>query len=246
MEIVIDGKVCTCEKGEYVLNIARRNGIEIPTLCHHPAIPGQGCCRVCIVEVVERGRSKIVSSCVYPVNGLIEVHTDSEKVVRERAMILALIRERAPESDVVAELAERYHAPTILRFVNEDTTRCVLCGLCVKACRTLGSGAISTILRGTEKRVATPYDEPSTECIGCGSCANICPTGNIEMVQDATTRTIWHRTFELVRCERCGAVLGTRETLEHAAELSGTEVQTLCDDCRKADTAHALNEAWVL
>lgn len=243
MNIMIDGKACACEKGEFILDVARRNGIEIPTLCHHPAISGQGCCRVCLVEVVERGRHKIVTSCIYPINGECEVFTGSEKVVRERGMVLALLAERTPESEKVVELAERCQAPKIARFVNEDTTRCVLCGLCVKACATLGSGAISTILRGTEKRVATPYDEASTECIGCGSCANICPTGNIEMVETPDTRTIWHHTFMLVRCEACGAVLGTAETLERAARVTDTEVQTLCDDCRRARTAHAMHEA---
>lgn len=244
MLITIDGKPCACEKGEYILAVARRNGIEIPTLCHHPAIPGQGCCRVCIVEVVEKGRSKIVTSCIYPIAGECEVHTDSEKIIRERGMILALLAERAPESEKVQELAARYKAPKIARFVNEDTTKCVLCGLCVKACETLGSGAISTILRGTEKRVATPYDEESPECIGCGSCARICPTGNIEMVETDETRTIWHRTFELERCASCGRVIGTPETLARAAEHAGTEIQTLCDDCRRKQTAHAFHEGW--
>ena len=51
MIITIDGKQCSCEKGEFLLQVARRNGIYIPTLCHHEALPGQGCCRVCIVEV---------------------------------------------------------------------------------------------------------------------------------------------------------------------------------------------------
>ena len=53
MIITIDGKQCSCENGEFLLQVARRNGIYIPTLCHHEALPGQGCCRVCIVEVDE-------------------------------------------------------------------------------------------------------------------------------------------------------------------------------------------------
>ena len=43
IEITINGKKCTCEKGEFLLDVARRNGFYIPTLCHHPAISGQAC-----------------------------------------------------------------------------------------------------------------------------------------------------------------------------------------------------------
>ena len=59
MIIKINGKDCECEKGEYLLTVARRNGIIIPTLCNHPAIEGQGCCRVCIVEVFEKNKGKL-------------------------------------------------------------------------------------------------------------------------------------------------------------------------------------------
>ena len=52
MIVTIDGKPCECQKGEFLLQIARRNGIEIPTLCHHESLPGQGCCLLFIFEVI--------------------------------------------------------------------------------------------------------------------------------------------------------------------------------------------------
>ena len=72
MIIKINGQDCSCEKGEYLLDVARRNGFYLPTLCNHDAFEGQGCCRLCIVEVFERGRGKIVVSCVYPVESEIQ------------------------------------------------------------------------------------------------------------------------------------------------------------------------------
>ena len=89
MTITINGKPCACERGEFLLQVARRNGFEIPTLCHHEAIAGQGCCRLCIAEVVERGKGRIVVSCVFPVERECEVYTDSDKVRRERGMVLS-------------------------------------------------------------------------------------------------------------------------------------------------------------
>lgn len=233
MIIKINGKECECEKGEFLLQIARRNGIEIPTLCHHDSLAGQGSCRLCICEVFERGRGKVVVSCVYPVERECELETDNEKIRRQRGMILALLRARAPESPEIAALCEKYDAPVFDRFVTLDKEKCVLCGLCAKACAELGAGAISTVNRGVIKAVSTPFDEPSKTCVGCGSCARVCPTGAIRIKEDYNIRTIWGKDFELVHCEECGKVIGTKEELELAAAKSGEEVRTVCDDCRK-------------
>lgn len=244
MIIRIDGKECECEKGEYLLAVARRNGITIPTLCHHEALAGQASCRLCIVEVEENGRKKVVVSCVYPVSGEISVETNSDKIRRERAMILALLRKRAPESKEIEELCGTYGAPDIKRFISVDNEKCVMCGLCAKACAELSVGAISTVNRGVTKEISTPYHEPSAVCVGCGSCASICPTGAIAVSETGDTRTIWNKTFELVRCAECGAVIGTREELAAAAERSGNEPDTLCPTCRSELMARVLADTY--
>lgn len=244
MTVTINGKPCVCEKGEFLLQVARRNGIEIPTLCHHEAIAGQGCCRLCIVEVVERGRGRIVVSCVFPVERECEVFTDSEKVRRERGMILRLLEKRAPESPEIRALCEKYAAPEIERFVRADGEKCVLCGLCAKACGELSVGAISTVNRGVTKEIATPYHEPSSVCVGCGSCASVCPTGAIEVVETTDTRTIWGKSFRLVHCARCGQVIGTQEELDYAAKRSGQEPDTLCRTCRQERMAEVFSRTY--
>jgi len=233
MIIRIDGKECACEKGEMLLDVAKRNGIVIPTLCHHPALRGQGCCRVCIVEVFERGKGKIVVSCVYPVEKECEVFTNNDKVRRERGMILRLLQKRAPDSEKIAGLCKIYGAPEIPRFIQVESDKCILCGLCAKACAELPVGAISTVNRGTTKEVSTPYHEESAVCIGCGSCANVCPTGAITLVETEDTRTIWGKTFPLLRCGNCGAVIGTQQEVEFAAKKAGEAPDGLCRACRK-------------
>ena len=233
MIIKINGIPCECEKGEYLLQIAGRNGIEIPTLCHHDAFAGQGCCRLCIVELVTKGRGRIVVSCVYPVDSECEVFTDNEKVRRQRGMILRLLEARAPESEEIRALCEKYGAPAFDRFIKVDGSKCVMCGLCVKACAELSVGAISTVNRGVTKEIATPYHEPSSVCVGCGSCAHVCPTGAIRISETHDTRTIWGKTFRLVHCSECGAVIGTEEELASAAMRAGVEPDTLCSSCRQ-------------
>ena len=245
MIIKINGKECECEKGEYLLTVARRNGFEIPTLCHHAALPeGQGSCRVCIVEVTERGKKKIVVSCVYPITGEIEVETDSEKVRRERGMILTLLAKRAPESPEIKALCEKYNAPEISRFVKVNNEKCVMCGLCAKVCHVLAAGAISTVNRGITKAVSTPYDDPSESCLGCGACAYVCPTNAIDLYEDEEKRIIWHKVFKLVRCKECGAVIGTEEQMKEAVKRAGEEETGLCETCRKNRIADVFSRVY--
>ena len=240
MTITIDGKICSCEKGEKLLAVARRNRIPIPTLCHHESLPGQASCRVCIVEVVQQGRSTVTSACVYPVEEGIQVYTNSDRIRRERGMILALLHKRAPDSRLIADMCRIYGAPELNRVSVSLPGKCILCGLCVRACAELSVGAIATVNRGVTKEIATPYHEESAVCVGCGSCASVCPTEAIPLTQTEDTRTIWGKTFQLVRCRRCGAVLGTREELELAARRSGQEPETLCERCRKAGIAQVM------
>jgi len=233
MTIIIDNKPCACDPGEYLLDIAARNDIAIPTLCHHAGLSGQGCCRVCIVEVELDGRRTIVTACIYPVESVCSVYTNSETVLTQRGMILSLLRSRAPESSEVASLCETYGAPEHERFVEEAGNKCILCGLCVKACESLGTGAISTVNRGVRKMVATPYDEPSLVCVGCASCAKVCPTGAIEYQDGANERTIWKKSLPLKACKDCGAIMGTHMELWRAAQSSGVEIPVLCEMCKK-------------
>lgn len=255
LTVTIDGVECTCEKGEYIYDVALRNGIHIPTLCRHDAFEDhRACCRICIVEVVSRGRSKVVTSCVYPIDGPCEILTNTDRIKEERAVLLALLRHRAPEAEGLDEAARGLDMEGFDRLVSVDGEKCILCGLCVQACESLGTGAISTVLRGVEKMVDTPYGKPSTFCVGCLSCANVCPTGAIEYGETSGARVIWNREFELVRCAGCGEVIGTPEQIARAKATGGEAVAALgeageqeaplCDACRKRAIADEMMRTY--
>lgn len=243
MNITIDGTAYDCTKGEYLLEVARRNNIYIPTLCHHEGLGSLGACRVCIVELIKGGRSSIVVSCVYPIeqDGL-EVLTASDKVKEQRGIILTLLSRLAPNAKVIKQMASfaGVDLPRLSDKPGGDT--CILCGRCTTACELVGSGAIAKVNRGTIKAIDTPYDEPSDECIGCVSCAHVCPTDSIPYTETEGGVTIWGRIFEPLRCDVCGTRISTDELIAQAKTKSmGKEPESLqCLSCRKAAVAEKI------
>lgn len=247
MKIIIDGKSCEAERGEYILEIARRNNIYIPTLCHSDALSGLGSCRLCVVEVIDRGRSKVVTSCIFPITSEVEVVTNSEKIQTIRKDLLMLLQARCPENEEIAKLAKEFKVEEqrVKRFKLDNTENCMLCGLCAKACEKMGTGAISTVDRGIFKEVSTPFGDPSPVCIGCAACANVCPTNAIKMVDKDGEREIWGKKFKLVKCEDCGEEFATEEHLKFAFEKSGRKLEkALCDKCRRKAGLEEIKKAF--
>jgi len=187
IKVGIDGRVAMVKPDTTILQAATELGIEIPTLCHHPAVEPYGSCRLCTVEVIERGQPRLVTGCNYPIRGEIEVRTSSEKVLRGRRMIVELLWSRCPEATIFQELGARYGIKQP-RFEPREGELCYLCGLCVRACdEVVGARAISFVSRGVDRKVGTPFYKVSESCIACGACEYICPTGAIK-VTDVTDK----------------------------------------------------------
>jgi len=195
--LVIDGQEVEVEKGKTLLDAAKALNIEIPSLCHHWAVPEAGACRICVVEIKAGGRPGLVPACSYPAENGLVVETSSDRVVRSRRMTLALMRNRAPRAGVIHEMAEQYQVPLLSmessihatsdsqspEDITEpcDTELCIMCGLCVRVCKdVIGQEATCFSGRGIEREIATPYKQLSEVCIGCGACAFVCPTGAID------------------------------------------------------------------
>jgi NADH dehydrogenase/NADH:ubiquinone oxidoreductase subunit G len=171
----IDGKEVRAEEGMTVLEAAQTVGISIPTLCHHEKLEPYGACRLCIVEVEKRGWTKIVVSCVYPVEKDIVVRTRSEKIDRIRRMILELQLAHAPDSFVLQDLAKEYGADKN-RFEKEPSF-CIHCGLCVRYCAEVKKkNAVGFVDRGMRKEISFIPEIASKECWNCKECFPLCPT----------------------------------------------------------------------
>ncbi len=173
--LTIDGKEVKAKPEMTLLEAARSIGISIPTLCHHEKLEPFGACRLCIVEVESRGWTKIVVSCVYPVEKNIVVRTRSEKIDRIRKMILELQLAHAPDSFVLEELAKEYGADKN-RFEKEPSF-CIHCGLCVRYCAEVKKkNAVGFVDRGIRKEISFIPEIAAKECWNCKECFPLCPT----------------------------------------------------------------------
>jgi NADH dehydrogenase/NADH:ubiquinone oxidoreductase subunit G len=61
----IDGQPVEGKEDGNVLEVALDVGIEIPHLCYNESVKPYGACRLCLVEVARKGRSRMTTSCTY-------------------------------------------------------------------------------------------------------------------------------------------------------------------------------------
>ena len=115
VNLTIDNKKIEAEAGQTILEVARENGIAIPTLCSNEALEPSGACRMCVVEVKHGKRTRIVTSCLYPVAEGLIVDTKSERVLAARRLVLQLLLARCPDIDAAqadgARSGRRTRAP---------------------------------------------------------------------------------------------------------------------------------------
>ena len=177
--IKIDGREITAKKGMTVLEAARSAGVSIPTLCHHEKLAPYGGCRLCIVEAELAGSTRLVVSCVHPVEENQVVRTRSEKVDRIRKTLIELLMAHAPDSPPLKELAEEYGADRT-RFERE-VSFCIHCGLCVRYCAEVKKkNAVGFIDRGIRKEISFIPEIAAKECNDCKGCFPLCPTSYLQ------------------------------------------------------------------
>jgi bidirectional [NiFe] hydrogenase diaphorase subunit len=177
--LTINGAKVRAEERSTILQVARFYGINIPTLCYHDELPPYGACRLCMVEIDDGKRTRLVASCLYPVKEGIKVRTHTKRLIKGRKLILELLLARCPNSKTLQDLACKMGLEQV-RFPMENED-CILCGLCVRMCaEQMGSGAIGFVGRGQDREVATPFHTASEICRNCGACMYICPVVELQ------------------------------------------------------------------
>ena len=174
IHLEINGWGADVEPGTTLLEAARFLGFPIPTLCHMEGLSPYGACRLCVVEIGEGSKAKIVSSCTYPAEEGLAVRTASERVLKARRMVLELLLASCPQSKTIQDLASA-HGVRHQRF-KQEFEQCILCGLCVRMCEEqMMAKAIGFRGRGEKRSIGTPFDVTSDQCRRCGGCIYVCP-----------------------------------------------------------------------
>jgi predicted molibdopterin-dependent oxidoreductase YjgC len=203
IELTMDGERVQAAQGETLLDVARRQGIDVPTLCHDDRLDPAGCCRSCLVEVDGGGR--LVPACARPAEAGMVVKTGSERVVRHRAALFGLLAADHPLDvdglppasagrNQLRTMVQQHgpiakfppvHAPRASRednnpYITFDADSCILCARCVRYCDEVEAvSAITLARRGSHTTITTAADIGLVDstCEFCGGCIDTCPTG---------------------------------------------------------------------
>ncbi len=218
--IMMDRRYLEATEGQSILDVARRNSIFIPTLCHLDGLSPVGSCRLCLVEV--KGISRLLPACATRAAEGMEVVTNSSRLLKYRRMILELLfsernhicsvcvsngrcdLQTLAQSLGVTHVNLPYRYPRFPvdashpRFVQDDN-RCILCTRCVRVCGELeGAHAWAVMGRRINSRTITDLDEAwgdSQTCTSCGKCVNVCPTGALSEKGRSVAENVKHRQF---------------------------------------------------
>jgi glycine cleavage system H lipoate-binding protein/NAD-dependent dihydropyrimidine dehydrogenase PreA subunit len=229
VRLTIDDKSVQIEDGKTILDAAKKLGVKIPTLCYHSEVTSYGACRLCQVEVTKGKRTRLVVSCLYPVEEGLSVKTQTERIIQNRKLIIELLLARSPEVKAIQDLAKEYGIKTPRFRLKKE--RCILCGLCVRVCsEILGANAIGFAGRGTSKHIAVPFKETPEDCLGCGACTYVCPTGAIQMETEARKRWALYLAAGDRECRYSKMDLVSHKVCPNAFQCQRCEVDQRMED----------------
>ncbi|MCG2592720.1 formate dehydrogenase subunit alpha [Ramlibacter sp. XY19] len=192
----LNGREVEARASETLIQVADREGVEIPRLCYKPGLDAVGNCRACMVEI--KGERVLAPSCCRAPAAGMEVTSDSQRAVAAQKMVLELLQSDMPEAEYTrhnevdewsaklgvgkprfpsrGQVGPDLSHPAIA--VNLDA--CIQCTRCLRACRDEQvNDVIGLAFRGEQAKIVFDQDDPMgvSTCVACGECVQACPTG---------------------------------------------------------------------
>ncbi|MBN1224073.1 MAG: molybdopterin-dependent oxidoreductase [Candidatus Aminicenantes bacterium] len=250
MKIIIDGNAIEAEGRKTILDVARENGIFIPSLCDHSELSPFTGCRLCLVAI--KDRKGYSPACSTQIDDGMEVRTDTPELRKLRGEIMELILSEHPNACLIcAEKENCDDYKSTIRKVGE-VTGCVLCSnnrRCelqdVVDAMKIEKVRFPSVYRGFEVKKGDPFfDRNYNLCILCGRCVRVCHelrgASAISFVyrgSDEVIGTVLDRPLLESGCQFCGAcvdVCPTGALSERALKyetLHDAQMKTICPLC---------------
>lgn len=207
VNITIDGIKYKVKDDSTILEAARANGVDIPSLCYFKDLNEIGACRICVVQV--KGMNRLISSCNTKVKEGMEVMTQTEAVQTARKLNVQLILSQhschcptcqrngnCKLQDIVATLGVqttpykeniRQSYWDVSYPLVRDESKCIKCMRCIQVCEKV-QGMKVWDLRNTGRRTRVGVRENKTinevNCALCGQCVTHCPVGALSTRND--------------------------------------------------------------
>jgi len=221
----INGQAVSAERGETILNVARREDIYIPTMCYLEKTTPCASCRLCSVEV--EGMNSLVLSCNTPPTEGINVITDSETLELERTNIMKMydvnhplecgvcdksgecdLQNKTLEFDVGQQNFAAKDQPRKIEkwgLINYDPALCILCEKCTHVCNeVIGDDALDLQFGGYSSKVI-PKNSDVLDCTFCGECIAVCPVGALVSSDFQYSANSWELSKVPATCAHCSA-----------------------------------------
>jgi formate dehydrogenase major subunit len=201
----LNQKLVQANESETIWDVAKKEDIDIPHLCHSDKIgyKADGNCRACVVEV--KGEKSLVASCIRKPTQGIKVFTNNEKVKKSQNLVLELLLTDQPNSNTSRSKNNHFWKTLKKRNIKKsrfsqkkissipkidnshsamtvDLNACIQCGLCIRACRDVQvNDVLGMSGRGNTSYPVFDLDKlmGDSSCVGCGECVQACPTGAI-------------------------------------------------------------------
>ncbi len=226
--LTINGREVAGKKGQTIIEIARENGITIPSLCYNPRISKTGACRICMVKVNDQ---MLKTACTEPALNGIKVETEADDVIGIRKGILEMLMSEGDHNCLYCDAngdcelqalcfrygveLPKYQFPKNVREndtvtsngLRRNENRCILCGRCVKACAEIQMcGVWDFAGRGSGTHLTADMFDAIGEssCVECGSCVQLCPTGALSFQTVLGRGMAWELKKESSICIYCG------------------------------------------
>lgn len=243
INFTINNQPVTAQKGETILQAARKAGFYIPTMCYLEKTTPCASCRLCVVETDKT--DGLILSCQTPPTEGLAVTIDSDRLKTERTNIMRLYDVNHPLECGVCDKsgacdlqnktlefgvsAQHFSAKDQLRhiehwgLINYDPSLCILCEKCVHVCNEIIGDDAITLQFGGYKSSVIPKNSDVLDCTFCGECIAVCPVGALVSSEFQYSANAWELSQVPATCVHCSAGCSLSYEVKHTSTSNGED-----------------------